>query len=427
MQIQSLGLVVPNDVLDTVYDQYTIQENLQSYNTSSSSTEVNNNNSKLNISKEEWIDLVENCLLQDLKNQEKKRIENILKIKTQFREENDKIERRNYRLHDDSNFNELDNDDYYYDEINRLKTNSNSFKGVKNENKKMKKQRKSHLSSADRGTENSMRRSVSTTPQYVHTEGTVDPYSVCDRRARSFSAIRGRVLGGGDRDGVRDGDSDGDGDGGRYMDDSRMRVKKVEREGREEEVEWKGEGDRQHSDGRQPYASTVQPYASAGATGRSTGLAQRPLPKASDPGLFFGSGSGSGSRAGMGTGIVMGTGTGGKGFISSFTRGGMKNRVGHYNHRQQILLQQHNNQGKNQKHNGKKFSKEEKRNIPFYNNVEFKVLNPMNRPSRTQLYKITTLIDNKEVSEQPQNDSETSYSSPSLSSRKRASELARIR
>lgn len=430
MIFQSLGLIVPHDILDIVYDQYTVQENLQLYNTSSSSMEINNNNSKLNISKEDWINLVENCLLQELKNQEKKRIENILKIKVQLKEENDKIERRNnYHLYNDNDFDDVHNDDYYYDEINRQKANFNSSEKMKNEKKKikMKKQKQSRSLSAVTGTENSMRRSVSTTPLYVHTEGSVDPYSVCDRRARSFSAPRGRVFGVGDRDQERD--EDRDGDGGRYMDEIRMRVKKGEREGREDEVEWKGEGegDIQGRGGRQPYASTVHRIrsSSAGATGRYTGLTRRPSPRASDHGLFFGPGSGSCHR--MGTGTVMGTGTGGKGFISSFSRGGMKNRVGHYNHRQQQQLQQHHYHDINQKHNGKKHDKQEKRNIPFYNNVEFKVLSPLNRPFRTQQNKNTTLIDNKDVSEQPFNDSETSYGSPSLLNRKRASELARIR
>ena len=429
MIFQSLGLIVPHDVLDIVYDQYTIQENLQLYNTSSSSVEINNNNSKLNISKEDWINLVENCLLQELKNQERKRIENILKTKMQLKEENDKNERRNNYLYNDNDFDDVHNDDNYDDEINRQKANFNSSEKKKNGRMKMKKQKQSHSLSAVRGTENSMRRSVSTTPQYVHTEGTMDPYSVCDRRARSFSAPRGRVFGAGDRDGGRDWD------GGRYMDEIRMRVKKGERGGREDDVEWKeeGEGDVQGRGGRQPYPSTVHRIrsSSAGATGRSTGVPRRPSPRASDHGLFFGPGLGLGSgschRAGTGAGIVMGTGTGGKGFISSFTRGGMKNRVGHYNHRQQKQLHQHHNRDINQKHDGKKHDKQERRSIPFYNNVEFKVLSPLNRPSRTQQNKNTTLIDNKEVSEQPFNDSETSYSSPSLLNRKRASELARIR
>ena len=349
----------------------------------------------------------------------------------QLKEKNDKIEKRNYHLHNDDDFkdNDIHSNDNYHDEINRFKINSNSSEGMKNENKKMKKQRKSHLLSAVRGTENSMRRSVSTTPQYVHAEGTMDPYSVCDRRARSFSAPRGRVLGGGERDQERVGDGDRDGDRGRYVNDTRMRVKKGEREGREEEVEWKGERDGQERSGRQPYAYTVHRIrsSSVGATGRSTGLAHKPSTRVSDPGLFFGSGLGSGSSHRG----VMGTGTGGKGFISSFTRGGMKNRVGHYNHRQQQQLQQQEHHyhylDKNIKHNGRKHNKEEKRNIPFYNNVEFKVLSPMDRPSKTQQNKNTSLIDNKEVSEQPFNESDTSYNSPTLLNRKRASELARIR
>ena len=67
MLFQSLGLSVPNEILDIVYDQYASTANNELYH---SSTE---NNMRLNISMEEWVNLVEECLRQELKDKEKKK------------------------------------------------------------------------------------------------------------------------------------------------------------------------------------------------------------------------------------------------------------------------------------------------------------------------------------------------------------------
>ena len=62
MLFQSLGLTVPNEILDIVYDQYTSTANTELFNSSTEST------MKLSISIEEWVNLVENRLNQELKN-----------------------------------------------------------------------------------------------------------------------------------------------------------------------------------------------------------------------------------------------------------------------------------------------------------------------------------------------------------------------
>lgn len=392
MLFQSLGLTVPNEILDIVYDQYASTANNELYH---SSTE---NNMRLNISMEEWVNLVEECLRQELKDKEKKRIQNALELQIKLKDYNDRNIRNSYRLHNnDYDNDEIHNNNNYYDDEEKYREHSNfqnkSFKGLRNKNMKMKMKKRSLSMSAIRGTENSVRRSVSTTttPQYVHSEETVDQHSVCDRRARPIFVPRDGVLG------VRDGDREG----GRLMGGtstrtSRRTVEQDEERGREREREV---GRAEHQ--RPQSASNVYRIRStaAGATVRSTGSNRKP----SDPGLFFG------------------TGTGGGGFIRSFYSGGMKNRVGHYNHRLQHTQQQHD-----KKHNQRQRSKAKNLNNGFYNDVEWKVLSPLNRHSRTLQNKNSTLDENMEESEMQLNDFENNLS-PASSKRKTASELAKIR
>ena len=408
---------MPNEILDIVYDQYTSTANTELFHSSSE------NNMKLNISIEEWVNLVENCLNQELKIQENKRIENALKLQIKLKEENDRNIRNNYRFYNDD-YDKIHNNNsnnYYDDDEERYGENfnfqNNSPKGIKNRNMKMKMKKRSLSMSAVRGTENSVRRSVSTatSPPYVHSEEILDQHSVCDRRARSVSVPRGGVLGG------RDGEGGRERERGRLASgtSTRTSIRKVEQD--EERVSGRErEGGRaEHS--RPQSASAVHRIrsSSAGATGSSTGSNRKPSPRPSDPGLFFGLGSGTGTRGGTRSGRGVGGGSGG--FIRSFFSGGMKNRVGHYNHRLQHTQQQHDKEDNQRLQN-----KVKNQNNTFYNDVEWKVLSPLNRPSRTQQNKNTTLDENKEVSEQQSNAFENNLS-PASSKRKTASELAKIR
>ena len=414
MLFQSLGLTVPNEILDIVYDQYTSTANTELFNSSTEST------MKLSISIEEWVNLVENRLNQELKNEENKRNQNALKLQMKLKEANHRNIRNNYRLYD-YDYDEIHDKNNHYDEEEKygksFNFQNNSPKGIKDRNMKMKMKKRSLSMSAVKGTENSVRRSVSTaaSPQYVHSEEILDQHSVCDRRARSVSVPRSGVLGGRNRESGR----------GDTSISTRTSVRKVEQDEERERGTERGRG-REREGGRaeqqRPQSASAVHHirsSSAGATGRSTGIYtgsnRKPSPRPSDPGLFFGMGSGTGTRGGTGSG------TGGGGFIRSFYSGGMKNRVGHYNHRLQ-----HTQQQNDKKCNQRLQSKVKYHNNTFYNDVEWKVLSPLNRPSRTLQNKITTLDENKEVSEQQSNEFENNLS-PASSKRKTASELAKIR